>query len=205
MSKMTVRHDCGHKSVIDVGDGPAHDKAARVFEATLQNCPACREHEESDEGFAISQNTRIEQEEAGVISLPTKRQQQRQPRQPRQSREAQRNARIHQAFTTLREVACRNGHANHRCFSVASTSDPTVHYTLTWDTETDRVHCDCMAGQHERDCVHQAAMRRLIASIHAGRAEARDAAARAKRQAEQRRMDTAMLARDQRPFSLLAR
>ena len=112
MSKMTVRHDCGHKSVIDVGDGPAHDKAARVFEATLQNCPACREHEESDEGFAISQNTRIEQEEAGVISLPTKRQQQRQPRQPRQSREAQRNARIHQAFLTLREVACRDGHAN---------------------------------------------------------------------------------------------
>ena len=125
-------------------------------------------------------------------------------RQPRQSREAQRNARIHQAFLTLREVA-NDGHANHRCYSVASTSDPRTHYTLTWDTNNDRVHCNCMAGQHERDCVHQAAMRRLIASIHAGRAEARDETARAARQAEQRRMDTAMLARDQRPFSLLAR
>ena len=204
MSKMTVRHDCGHKSVIDVGDGPAHDKAARVFEATLQNCPACREHEESDEGFAISQNTRIEQEEAGVISLPTKRQQQRQPRQPRQSREAQRNARIHQAFTTLRDVA-GDGHANHRCFSVASTSDPTVHYTLTWDTETDRVHCDCMAGQHERDCVHQAAMRAYIHGVHESERRAHDAAERAKRAEETRRIETAMLARDNRPFSLLAR
>ena len=205
MSKMTVRHDCGHKSVIDVGDGPAHDKAARVFEATLQNCPACREHEESDEGFAISQNTRIEQEEAGVISLPTKRQQQRQPRQPRQSREAQRNARIHQAYLTLREVACRNGHANHRCFSVASTSDPTVHYTLTWDTETDRVQCDCMAGQHARDCVHQAAMRAYIHGVHESERRAHDPAERAKRAEETRRIETAMLARDNRPFSLLAR
>ena len=122
----------------------------------------------------------------------------------KQSREAQRNTRIHQAYLTLREVA-GDGHANHRCYSVASTSDPQTHYTLTWDTDTDYTHCSCEAGKHSRDCVHQAAMRRLIASIHAGRAEARDAAARAKRQAEQRRMDTALLARDNRPFSLLAR
>ena len=123
----------------------------------------------------------------------------------KQSKEAQRNARIHQAFTTLREVACRNGHANHRCFSVASTSDPTVHYTLTWDTETDRVHCDCMAGQHERDCVHQAAMRAYIHGVHESERRAHDPAERAKRAEETRRIETAMLARDNRPFSLLAR
>ena len=123
----------------------------------------------------------------------------------KQSKEAQRNARIHQAYLTLREVACRDGHANHRCYGVASTSDPQTHYTLTWDTDTDYTHCSCDAGKHSRDCVHQAAMRRLIASIHAGRAEARDETARAARQAEQRRMDTALLARDNRPFSLLAR
>ena len=124
----------------------------------------------------------------------------------KQSREAQRNTRIHQAYLTLREVA-GDGHANHRCYSVASTSDPRTHYTLTWDTDNDRVHCDCKHGtlSARGECVHIAAMRRLIAGIHAGRAEARDEAARAKRQAEQRRMDTALLARDQRPFSLLAR
>ena len=85
-------------------------------------------------------------------------------RQPRQSREAQKNARIHQAFLTLREVA-NDGHANHRCYSVASTSDPRTHYTLTWDTDTDYTHCSCDAGKRSRDCVHQAAMRRLIAAI----------------------------------------
>ena len=124
----------------------------------------------------------------------------------KQSREAQRNTRIHQAYLTLREVA-GDGHANHRCYSVASTSDPQTHYTLTWDTDTDRVHCDCPHGtlSTRGECVHIAAMRRLIAAIHAGRAEARDEAARSSRQAEQRRMDTALLARDNRPFSLLAR
>ena len=122
----------------------------------------------------------------------------------KQSKEAQRNARIHQAYLTLREVA-NDGHANHRCFSVASTSDPTVHYTLTWDTETDRVHCDCMAGQHERDCVHQAAMRAYIHGVHESERRAHDPAERAKRAEETRRIETAMLARDNRPFSLLAR
>ena len=133
---------------------------------------------------------------------PTRRK--RQPRQqPRQSREAQRNARIHQAFLTLREVACRDGHANHRCFSVASTSDPTVHYRFTWDTDNDRVHCNCPHGtlSTRGECVHIAAMRRYIHGLHESERRAHDPAERAKRAEETRRVSSALLARDNRPFS----
>ena len=127
-------------------------------------------------------------------------------RQPRQSREAQRNARIHQAFLTLREVA-GDGQGNHRCYSVASTSDTQTHYTLTWDTDNDRVHCNCPHGtlSARGECVHIAAMRRYIHGLRESERRAHDPVEIAKRAEESQRISRAMLARDQRPFSLLAR
>lgn len=120
----------------------------------------------------------------------------------RQSREAAYNARVQAAYNTLRETA-GDGHENHRCYRVASTSDPTVHYTVTWDTDSDHTHCDCTAGQYGRDCVHQAAMRRLIAGLHAADARRADAAVQAQLAEESRRRDTSRLRRNNQPFSLM--
>ena len=116
-----------------------------------------------------------------------------------QSKEAQRQARITAAYRSLRETANRDGQPSHRAFSVASQSDPTVHYTVTWDTDTDALHCSCTAGSYERDCIHKAAMRRYVSGFRVSEQERE--AERAARRAEQARIDTALLRRDNRPFS----
>jgi uncharacterized Zn finger protein len=114
-----------------------------------------------------------------------------------------RQARITAAYRSLRETANRDGQPSHRAFSVASQSDPTVHYTVTWDTDTDALHCTCTAGSYGRDCVHQAAMRRYIAAIHAADARRTDEAQQARQAAADRARDTSILRRDNRPFSIL--
>jgi hypothetical protein len=43
--RMTVRHDCGHKERVEVGDGTAQSKSARVFQAMLELCPDCADKE----------------------------------------------------------------------------------------------------------------------------------------------------------------
>ena len=121
----------------------------------------------------------------------------------RQSREAQRQARITAAYRSLRETANRDGQPSHRAFSVASQSQPGAHHTVTWDTASDHTHCDCTAGQYGRDCVHQAAMRRYIAAIHAADARRTDEAAQARQAEADRARDTSILRRDNRPFSIL--
>ena len=121
----------------------------------------------------------------------------------KQSREAQYNQRVQAAYLTLRETANRDGQANHRAFSVASTSQPGGHHIVTWDTASDHTHCDCTAGQYGRDCVHQAAMRRYIAAIHAADARRTDEAQQARQAAADRARDTSILRRDNRPFNLM--
>ena len=41
MAKITVRHACGHTERVEVGSGPAREKSARAFDASLENCPSC--------------------------------------------------------------------------------------------------------------------------------------------------------------------
>ena len=41
--KITIKHTCGHKSRVEVGNGPAREKSARAFDASLENCPNCRQ------------------------------------------------------------------------------------------------------------------------------------------------------------------
>lgn len=43
MAKLMIRHECGHKSRVDVGDGNAASKSARAFEASLEICQDCRD------------------------------------------------------------------------------------------------------------------------------------------------------------------
>lgn len=63
MARQTIRHECGHTSRVDVGNGPASSKALIVFQATLRDCPTCEQHAETEVDFIISHNARIEGKE----------------------------------------------------------------------------------------------------------------------------------------------
>lgn len=80
----------------------------------------------------------------------------------RQSREGQRNARAELAYRSLRYLGGKPGDATMEQWSVPSTSQVDVVYIVTHDLAHDRYHCDCLAGQHERECVHARAAMRAV-------------------------------------------
>ncbi len=45
MAKVTVKHECGHKSRVEVGDGPAQSKSVVAFRASLELCQDCDREE----------------------------------------------------------------------------------------------------------------------------------------------------------------
>lgn len=194
MAKISVKHECGHTSRVEVGDGTAQSKSAQAFEASLQNCPACRVNEEANEDFAVSQNAIQEQREQDAAARDeiTSR---------RQSKEARKNAKAQAVWQSLRYEGERAGtDGQQETFSCASQSTPGTRYTITHDLTNGNLHCDCTAGAYGRDCIHQAAVRRYLASraVHiAGQAEME-----ARMTAELRERDTAMLRRSNQPFSL---
>lgn len=190
MAKMTVRHECGHTSRVDVGDGTAASKSAIVFEATLQNCPACREAEEAEEDFAVGQNARIEQRAKSSTKTSST------------AAEARRNAKAQQVWQSLRHEGQVRGNELMEWFSVASQSQQGVRYQIHHDLVTGNLHCDCVAGQYERECVHKAAVRRYLASRADAINKAADEVVQARWEAAQQERDTAP--RRVRSFSFMA-
>jgi len=117
--------------------------------------------------------------------------------------EARRNAKAQAAYMSLRcegELPASEGQQEY--FTCASQSTPGTRYTITHDLVTGRTHCNCDAGQWGKDCKHQAATRRYIA----GRAATiqKQAAYQATWAAEQKMRDTAIMRRNNQPFSLMA-
>lgn len=118
-----------------------------------------------------------------------------------QSKEAQRNAAISaicQSLSAATEVSGTDGTQEY--WTCASQSEPGTRHRITHDLTNGNLHCDCTAGTYGRDCIHQAAVRRYLASraVHiAGQAEME-----ARMTAELRERDTAMLRRSNQPFSL---
>ena len=120
-------------------------------------------------------------------------------RQPRQSREVQRNAKLAKALAGITDLGKQETEYNTlRVFRVASTTQDGYYKVTVAITDSNGMTCNCPAGRRYVRCVHMDAVKIYMEQ------RAADAAVRA-RQAEQRRMDTALLARNNRPFSLLAR
>lgn len=106
----------------------------------------------------------------------------------RPSREAQRNAKVQAAYESIRDLG-RDG--QHHLYSVASGSLVGMRYLVTRDETTGRMHCSCLAGQHERsDCAHRQAVDRWVLEHEE------------KRRRDHER-DTALLRRSNQPFSLM--
>lgn len=143
---------------------------------------------------------------------------QKQQATKRTSREAQYNARVQAAYESIRPVDMPNGdNGNYEAFSVASGSEPGKRYIVTHAYQTHLYHCDCLAGQHERECVHVLAAKRYVTERterHNAEAEmayqmewphGRPSSAAATPAAAYRQSshpgDTALMRRDNRAFS----
>ena len=86
-------------------------------------------------------------------------------------------------------------------FTTASTSNPGARYTITHDTVTGAVVCNCPAGTHNRNCLHAQAVMRYLTNRAAAINNAADAAVRARQAEDDRQRDTAPLRRDNRAFA----
>ena len=80
----------------------------------------------------------------------------------RQSREGQRNARAELAYRTLRYTGGKPGDATMEQWTAPSTSQANTEYTVTHDLAHDLYRCSCLAGQHDRECVHVLAAKRTV-------------------------------------------
>lgn len=75
---------------------------------------------------------------------------------------ARRNAKAEAAYRSMRYVGGVAGQPTYEQWMAESTSQAGTWYTVTHDLAGDRYRCSCMAGQHDRECVHQlAAMRKV--------------------------------------------
>lgn len=121
----------------------------------------------------------------------------------RPSREAQHNAKVQAAYDSIRDMGHDTRNDLHELFSVASGSLNGLRYTVTHDTVTGRLHCTCLAGQHERGtCVHRQAVTRWLNERAVKINKAADRAIQQRLADVQR--DTSPLRRSSKPFSMMA-